>query len=213
MDPESSPQSYPTGIPLPALQPGLCVLDYLPSVLPAQDQPLDRFNRGWTYDLTRNQVEVLTMTVEEDCELLGIGFANPVKADEVAFVESVSLYKGRNARDNLIARHEGFEQIAGGGEVLSYIHFRTAFPLFAKTAMTLKVKLASQANPLVASLLLYRGNPFARPDVWRGRDLLVWTFEDTQEVGPGEVRRTINSGSGPILRLIYKLSYYKPTLE
>jgi len=203
------PESYPTGMLLPTLQlqPGLSALDYCPSVLPAQDQALNRFNRGWTYDFTRNQVEVLTMTVQEDCDLLSIGFANPVRAEHMAFVKSVSLYKGRKAVDSLVARHEGYEQIAGGRDVLSYIHFRTPFPLPAYTAMTLKVELAvPQTHPPVTRLLLYRGNPFTRPDVWRGRDRLEWTFEDTQEVGPGEVRRTSSSLSGPILRLVYRRS-------
>lgn len=204
---DQTPQLYPTGIPLPSLplQPGLFLLDYMQRVLPAQGEAISRFNRGWTYSFAAiQQVEVLTMVVAEDCDVVSIGFANPVEADQMAFVESVSLYKGRNAADSLVEVHQGYEQLAGGRQVLSYIHLRTPFRLPAHLPMTIKVKLGIPASSPITSLLLYRGNPFDRPDIWRGSDGLCWEFKETEGIRQDETRRSLSSVSGPILRFIYK---------
>jgi hypothetical protein len=160
-------------------------------------------NKGWYVNFSRNQVDAVTISIFDSCRLVAIGLANPISPDQVAIVESVSLYSGISASGTLIAVHQGNEQLLGGNQLITYITLRTPFVIPACSKATLKIKLVS-ANPAVTGLETYRGNPFNRPEFWMGSDGLIWDFEETIRAGDGETMNGQNNLSGPILAFIYQ---------
>jgi hypothetical protein len=140
----------------------------------------------------------------DTCRLVGLGIANPVNPNDVAMVESVSLYSGRKAAGNLMANHQGYELLQGGNQLLTYFYLQTPFVIPAFSPVTLKVKIVSAPSNPSTGVVLYRGNPYQRPETWSGTDGLTWEFDNTDEAGVGETTNGQNNLSGPILAFIYQ---------
>jgi hypothetical protein len=162
-------------------------------------------NKGWFVNFSRNQVDAVTTTAFDDCSLVSVGIANPVQPNTSVVVDSISLYNGRLAAGNPIAVHQGYERLEGGNQIVTYVNLRTPFRISAMAQVTLKIKLiAPQAGAQTQGCEIYRGNPFNRPDMWKGSDELLWEFEETTRAGEGELLNGQNNLSGPILAFIYR---------
>jgi hypothetical protein len=204
--PPASPQ-YIEGLPLPQfpLPYNLQHLVRFPTVLPVPNLPNpNNNNKGWFITFAKNHVDAITMTMFDTCRLVGLGIANPVNPNDVAMVESVSLYSGRKAAGNLMANHQGYELLQGGNQLLTYFYLQTPFVIPAFSPVTLKVKIVSAPSNPSTGVVLYRGNPYQRPETWSGTDGLTWEFDNTDEAGVGETTNGQNNLSGPILAFIYQ---------
>ena len=195
-----------TPLPVPPLDRGLSYLLRFPTVLPVQEQvPAGGNNKGWFVNFSRNQVDAVTITAFDNCSLVSVGIANPVQPNTSVVVDSISLYNGRLAAGSPTAIHQGYEQLEGGNQIVTYINLSTPFRISAMAQVTLKIKLiAPQAGAQTQGCEIYRGNPFNRPDMWCGSDELMWEFEETTRAGEGELLNGQNNLSGPILAFIYR---------
>ena len=72
----------------------------------------------------------------------------------------------------------------------------------AITKYTIKLKITPPQG-MRELLMVYRGNPFERPEFWAGTDNTVWEFEETKELEAGEEINGQNNFTGPILRFFY----------
>jgi len=183
--------------PLPAWKGrGLCELSRFLSVLPAKNSDFP----GWLVQVDRRQVEAVTFTCSGPCELVGVGVGNPVEEQFGVSVATIQLYLGKSAVGSPLAWHVGLEKLSGNDQILTYIYFKSAFPVLSQASYTLKIRLTS-ATP---RLELYHGNPLQRPETFEGSDGLLWEFQETHSVENHEFLSSPHLQSGPILRLLYR---------
>lgn len=174
----------------------LCELSRFASVFPAKGSE----RSGWLVQADRRQVEALTFACSEPCEFVGIGIGNPIEMGQIVKVASVQLYLGKSAVGFPLAWHVGHEQLLDSGQLLTYVYFKSSFPVLALTAHTIKIRLTSS----FPRFELYQGNPLQRPEVYEGSDGLRWSFQETLAVATHEFLSGPHAQSGPILRLLYR---------
>lgn len=184
-------------IPLPVWKGrSLNELSRFASVLPGKSSDFP----GWLVHVDRRQVEALTFTCSELCELVGVAIGNPVTGESEVSVASIQLYLGKNAVGSPLAWHVGQEPLPANDQILTYVYFKSAFPVLAQTPYTLKIRLASASSLLE----LYYGNPHQQPAIFEGSDGLRWDFQETHSVESYEFHSSPHVQSGPILRLLYR---------
>ena len=184
---------------------GCFVLDRFPSVLPAMDCPESRYsenNCGWGVSTVKNQVEAMIFTCYDSVKLTGLGISNPIKPGVNATLQFVKIYAGSNARGAAMFTTTPNLQLSGGNSLITYYNFPSPFSVNGSVKYTIKLKIAPPAGP--RELLLYRGNPFERPDFWSGSDFTMWEFEEGMNPEEGEILAGQNNLAGPILRFFYK---------
>jgi hypothetical protein len=202
---EKHPEYPGTDLPLFTLYPGQYLLNRFPSVLPAIDMPESNYNslnRGWIIKPEINQVEVMTFAVFENIKLTGVGIANPIKPDFTATLIFIKIYVGNTARGAPAFVETPNLPLSSGNHVLSHYDFATPFSVTSYARYTIKLKIAPPQG-MLTPMMLYRGNPFEKSEIWVGSDNTVWEFGDTQDVEEGELITGKNILTGPILRFLY----------
>lgn len=199
-------QEYPgTDLPVFALRAGQYLLDRFPSVLPAVDMPESRYtanSRGWNIVPDKNQVEAMIFTSFESVKLTGVGISNPVKPNITATLTFIKIYAGTIARGAPVFTQTPNLPLPGGNSILTHYNFTSPFTVAASAKYTIKLKIAPPQGSREL-MMVYRGNPFERPEFWAGTDNTVWEFEDTKELEAGEEINGQNNFTGPILRFFY----------
>lgn len=194
-----------TDLPSYALRAGQYMLNRFPSVLPAIDQLESQYtpnNRGWNVAIDKNQVEAMTFTSYESVKLTGVGISNPVKAGITATLTFIKIYAGTTGKGSPVFTQTPNLALPGGNNVLTHYNFTAPFTVAALNKYTIKLKIAPPQG-LREPMMVYRGNPFERPEVWVGSDEVVWEFEDMKEMEAGEEANGQNNFTGPILRFFY----------
>lgn len=192
----TSVQSIPLS--LPQLSEGCFFIDRFLSVLPGEG--IAPKPKGWGVNFLESQVEVLTLFTSNSVRLYGLGLANPVIAD--AYVKQLAFYEGTVAAGAAFYNHLRPVLLKSSQGVLTYVYLSQVVELRAGSKYTLKVQFVPAEEPC-EKLMLFRGNPESRPEVWIGSDDTVWDFESATGVEPGELVSGRNDLSGPILRLLY----------
>lgn len=197
---------YPgTELPPAEKREGCFVLDRFPSVLPAMGCPESMYsanNCGWGISTVKNQVEAMIFTCYDNVKLTGLGISNPIKPGVNATLQFVKIYAGSNARGSPMFTQTPNLQLSGGNSLITYYNFSNPFSVNGGAKYTIKLKIAPPAG--LRELILYRGNPFERPDFWAGSDFTMWEFEEGMNPEEGEILAGQNNLAGPILRFFYK---------
>jgi len=199
-------REYPgTDLPPYALRSGQYLMDRFPSVLPAIDQPEAQYtpnNRGWNVTIDKNQVEIMTFTSYDSVKLTGVGISNPVKPSITATLTFIKIYTGTTGKGAPAFTQTPNLALPGGNSIITHYNFTAPYSIAAFTKYTIKLKIAPPQG-LREPMMVYRGNPFERPEFSAGSDGLVWEFEDTNEMEAGEDAVGQNNLTGPILRFFY----------
>jgi len=199
-------REYPgTDLPPYALRSGQYLMDRFPSVLPAIDQPEAQYtpnNRGWTVAINKNQVEIMTFTSYDSVKLNGVGISNPVKPNITATLAFIKIYTRTTGKGTPAFTQTPNLTLPGGNSIITHYNFTAPYSVAAFTKYTIKLKIAPPQG-LREPMMVYRGNPFERPELSAGSDKTMWEFEDTKEMEAGEEANGQNNLSGPILRFFY----------
>jgi hypothetical protein len=144
----------------------------------------------------------MIFTCSDNVKLTGLGISNPIKPGVTATLQFVKIYAGSNARGSPMFTQTPNLQLSGGNSLITYYNFPNPFSVNEGVKYTIKLKIAPPAG--LRELILYRGNPFERPDFWAGSDFTMWGFEEGMNPEEEEILAGQNNLAGPILRFFYK---------
>jgi hypothetical protein len=183
-----------------------CYLDHFKSVLPEFGTPSFLLqatnNRGWYLNPNKNQVEVLTFSLFDSILLTGLTLSTPIAPGVVVIVDCLTIHLG-SGKGQAVFSNPGGQELSGGNQICEDLFFQSPFQVRACTQYTLKIKLRVVRGPVNEQMMLYRGCPYDRPEVWEGSDGLIWNLEETTELNDGEYSSGQGDLSGPVLRLYY----------